>query len=62
MNKDLFNLVSVILFLVGLFWVVYSIFSTFGTKCFDMVKAYLTIIILLLNVVWNNFIVKLKEE
>jgi len=56
MEKYLYSLVSVILFFVSLMWVVYSIFSTFRTECFDMFKAYVTITVLLTDMIWSNFV------
>ena len=62
MDKYLYKLVSVYLFLIGIAWVLYTIFSSFGTQCFDIFNAYVTIIVLLLDIVWINFIIPKKGD
>tara|TARA_Y100000310_G_C20285605_1_gene624721 strand:+ start:79 stop:276 length:198 start_codon:yes stop_codon:yes gene_type:complete len=56
MEKFHYNLISVILFWVSLGWVVYTIFSSWQTTCFDLTKTYFTVIILLASNIWNGFI------
>jgi hypothetical protein len=56
MNNFQYNLISVILFWVSLGWVIYNIFLSWETPCFDLTKTYLTIIILLVSNVWNYFV------
>jgi len=56
MNTFTYNLISAVLLLASILWVVYIIISSWGTKCFNLFDSYATIIILLLEIIWGNFI------
>ena len=57
MDDDyLYNIVTAVLVIMSIFWVVYSLLSTLGTECFDMFKAYTTIILLSITLIWNYLI------
>jgi len=56
MRKEAYNAISVYLFLIGLAWVIYTIFAGWGTECFDVTKAYITILVLIIDIIWNNFV------
>tara|TARA_Y100000031_G_C8145109_1_gene349552 strand:- start:38 stop:226 length:189 start_codon:yes stop_codon:yes gene_type:complete len=56
MNRFTYNLISAILLLTSILWVVYIVVSSWGTKCFNLFDSYATIIILLLEIIWSNFI------
>jgi len=61
MEKYTYNLVWVFGFFLSLSWTVYTLFSSWGTQCFSLFKTYATISILLLNLIWSNFI-KFEKE
>jgi len=62
MDPFVHKLVSVSLFLLGLAWVIFTIFSSFGSECFNMLYAYITIFTLLIDSIWNNFIKPQEDE
>lgn len=43
-------------------WTLYLIFSNYGSDCFDTFKTYITLVALILNLVWNNLIIKQGDE
>lgn len=61
MEDFIYKLVSSILLLMSIFWFIYTIFSNYGSLCFDIFKTYITLIVMLLNIIWNN-LVKIKED
>ncbi len=50
------KIISATLFLLGIFWVLFNIFSSWGTVCFDMLNSYATIGILMTDMFWINFV------
>ena len=56
MERFTYNLVSAILLLASILWVVYLIAASWGTQCFNLFDSYATIIIMLVEIVWSNFI------
>ena len=56
------NLVSVLLLFLAIGWTIFTIFSSWGTACFDIGKAYGTIFVFILELVWNNFIKPSVED
>jgi len=50
--------ISIGLFWLGIAWVIFTIMSNYGTTCFNMFYAYITILVLLSDMIWSNFIVK----
>ena len=62
MNKNTYNFVWVFGFLMSLLRTIYIIFSNLPTICFNMFKTYVTIIVLLFNLIWSNFIKSATEE
>ncbi len=56
MDRFTYRLVSVMLLLTSILWIIYTLISSFGTECFSFFDAYATIIILLLDLIWGNFI------
>ena len=61
MKEFIYNIVSVILLLLSIFWTIYAIFSTWGTLCFNMFKAYVTISVLITKIIWDS-LVKIPED
>jgi hypothetical protein len=61
-DYNAYNIISVALFLSSLGWTIYTILSSIGTPCFNMFYAYVTIIILYLKLVWDNFIKPSVED
>ena len=56
MNRFTYNFISVILLMASILWVVYLIVSSFGTECFNLFDSYATIIVMLTEIIWSNFI------
>ena len=56
MERYIYNLVSAILLLTSILWVVYLVVASWGTRCFNLFDSYATIIIMLLEIIWSNFI------
>lgn len=56
MNKFTYDFISAILLFVSIFWVVFLVISSFGTKCFNLFDSYATIIVMLIEIIWSNFI------
>lgn len=61
MDRFTYNLVSVILLIASILWVVYLVISSWGTECFNLFDSYATIIVMLLQIIWSNFI-KIKNK
>ncbi len=62
MKKYTYNFIWTFGFLMSLAWTLYTIFSNWGTSCFSFFKTYTTIIILILNLVWSNFVKSEKGD
>ncbi len=56
MEKYIYNVVSAILLLTSILWVVYLIIASWGTSCFNFFDSYATIVVMLLEIIWSNFI------
>lgn len=56
MEKQTYNLIWAFGFFLSLGWTLYAIFSSWGTACFSFFKTYSTILVLLFNLIWNNFV------
>ncbi|OGY48252.1 MAG: hypothetical protein A3D39_00105 [Candidatus Buchananbacteria bacterium RIFCSPHIGHO2_02_FULL_39_17] len=62
MEKYIYKLIWTYSFFISLAWTIYTIFSSWGTNCFDMKNSYITIIVLLFELIWSNFIKPASEE
>lgn len=62
MEKYTYNIIGTSSFLISLAWTIYTIFSSWGTSCFNMQNSYITIIVLLFEIIWSNFIKPASEE
>ncbi len=56
MNTFLYKLVSVELLFFALLWGVYTIFVSWGTECFNMFYAYVTIIAFIIQLTWDHLV------
>lgn len=56
MRSTLYTLVSVELMFFAILWAIYAIFRSFGTECFNMVYAYITIIAFMTELLWDHFV------
>lgn len=56
MERFLYNFVSVELLFFAILWSIYTIFVSWGTSCFDMFYAYITIVAFIVQLVWDHFV------
>lgn len=56
MDTFFYKLVSVELMLFAILWAVYTIFISWGTECFNMFYAYVTIVAFIIHLVWDNLV------
>lgn len=56
MDKFTYDLIWTFGMFLSLLWTVYTLFSTWSTSCFSLLKAYSTILLLGFNMIWSNFI------
>ena len=62
LDKFIYSLVSSMLMFFAIGWAIFTIFSSFGTACFNVLYSYITIFVFILELVWNNLIKYSKEE
>lgn len=62
MDKFTYNLIWTFGMVLSLLWTIYTLFSTWGSPCFSLFKAYPTILLLGFNLIWSNFIKTAKIE
>ena len=56
MDIFLYKLISVELMLFAVLWAIYAIFVSWGTECFNMFHAYVTIIAFLIHLIWAYWV------
>ncbi|HIG92838.1 TPA: hypothetical protein HA234_01420 [Candidatus Woesearchaeota archaeon] len=56
MEKFFYKLISVELLLFAILWAIFTIFVSWGTVCFDMFYAYVTIIAFMVQLTWDHFV------
>jgi len=62
MEEVTFKVVSVYLIMLSILWIIYSIFNSWGTVCFNMSNAYITITVYGIELIWNNIIIKFVKD
>jgi len=60
-DEFIYSLVSAVLLFMSISWLIYTLFSNYGSQCFDVFKTYVTLIVMVLDIIWNN-LVKIKEQ
>ena len=55
-EKFFYRLVSVELMIFAIFWAIYTIFSSWGTECFNMFYAYVTIMAFVIQLIWDHLV------
>jgi hypothetical protein len=55
-ERFLYNLVSMELMFFAVLWAIYTIFVSWGTECFNMFYAYVTIIAFIIHLIWDNLV------
>ena len=48
------NLIKAMMYGASIAWFTYLIVSSFGTDCFDMLTVYITVIVVILNMIIND--------
>ncbi len=56
MNSFLYRFVSVQLMLFAVLWAIYTIFTSWGTECFNMFYSYVTIVAFMIHLIWYHFV------
>ncbi|MBI4980784.1 hypothetical protein HZC30_04485 [Candidatus Woesearchaeota archaeon] len=56
MDRGLYTIVSAELMLFAVLWAIYTIFTSWGTECFNMFYAYVTIVAFIIQLVWDHFV------
>lgn len=62
MDKVAYNFISVILLLFAIGWTIFIVLSSWGTECFNMLYTYITLIALVTQLIWDNFIKPFGDE
>ena len=61
MDEFIYSLVSAVLLFMSISWLIYTLFSNYRSQYFDVFKTYVTLIVMVLDIIWNN-LVKIKEQ